>query len=69
MAEYITSWAVGIDGELTFAYGTKEQIVRCRECRFAVEDAEWCRFEHETLGVMWRRVKPEGFCAWGERNG
>lgn len=47
----------------------KEEIVRCRDCkRFAVDQSD-----HEYRSGCWCHrwntdmVKPDGFCAWGER--
>lgn len=48
---------------------TDEEIVRCRDCeRFTVDQSD-----HEYLSGWWCHrwntdmVKPDGFCAWGER--
>ena len=47
----------------------KERIVRCRDCAcFSVDDSDhdyrtgwWCKRWYTDM------VKPDGFCAWGER--
>lgn len=42
----------------------REEIVRCRDCRFKAKDGNWCyRTDHEFV------VEPDGFCAWRERRG
>lgn len=49
----------------------REEIVRCRECnRFALDDSDhdyrsgwWCHRWNTDM------VKPDGFCAWGEKEG
>ena len=42
------------------------EVVRCRDCIYAVGDAMYC-----TEGCCdeseYRNVEPDGFCAWGER--
>ena len=40
----------------------REEIVRCRDCRYYEEYVGSCtrRYHHFT-------VKPDGFCAWAER--
>ena len=50
----------------------REEIVRCRDCRFyKPRDGATlnCRFEHPTMPntVQWRIADPDGFCYWGER--
>lgn len=47
----------------------REEIVRCKDCkRFAVDQSD-----HEYRSGWWCHrwntdmVKPDGFCAWGER--
>lgn len=54
MSEYVTAWTDGLPG---MTHG--EEIVRCRDCKHygLGRRCDWsCRF-----------VKPDGFCAWGER--
>lgn len=42
---------------------TGEEIVRCRDCRFAIAKGYGCgRGNEEYLDV-----EPNGFCAWAER--
>lgn len=52
-----------------FVLSFKEKIVRCRDCRYYVE--EWNRkFRRSTIYCDWldgAHVEPDGFCAWGER--
>ena len=39
------------------------QIVRCRDCKFYLEEHKWCyHFEDSEFCP-----EPDGFCAWGER--
>ena len=41
-----------------------EQIVRCRDCRYASYDNRWCY----RLTIAYEPpITPEGFCSWGER--
>ena len=52
-----------------FASDRCQQVVRCRDCkRFAQDDSDhdyrsgwWCKRWDTDM------VKPDGFCAWGER--
>lgn len=40
-----------------------EEIVRCGECKFYLEEHKWCyHFEDSEFCP-----EPGGFCAWGER--
>ena len=40
-----------------------EEIVRCRDCKFYLEEHKWCyHFEDSEFCP-----EPDGFCAWGER--
>jgi len=64
MAEYVTEW-----GESVADFTVREEVVRCRDCkRFAVDQSD-----HEYRSGWWCKrwdtdmVKPDGFCAWGER--
>ena len=85
MSEYIceredTRLTVKADGdacEFTLPSWTqREEIVRCRDCRYAHEmlDGMYDCFGH--LATTWdyysdepkqNPVEPDGFCAWGER--
>lgn len=57
------------DGPHWSQWLTEEPIVRCRDCeRFAKDDSDhdyrsgwWCKRWNTDM------VKPNGFCAWGER--
>lgn len=45
----------------------REEVVRCRDCAHAHEGARYCdRFTGCGLSDF-VDVKPDGFCAWGER--
>ena len=42
----------------------REEIVRCRDCKHYTDDeVEYRHYCNEWCG----QVKPDGFCAWGER--
>ncbi len=53
----------------TFTQHRREEIVRCRDCkRFSLDNSDhdyrsgwWCHRWNTDM------VKPDGFCAWGER--
>lgn len=64
-------WVHGVHGKV----GENQEVVRCRDCRFAEPDngerkqfagTFWCALLTEGLG---HNVLPDDFCAWGERNG
>ena len=47
----------------------REEIVRCRDCKFYIEDTEpidpgWPMMCADSGRDM---LEPDGFCAWGER--
>ena len=48
----------------------KEEIVRCRDCKFCHKN--YCeKMTSPTVSpsdIFWVPVEPDGFCAWGERN-
>ena len=68
MNEYITVWAVGIDGKITFAYKMKEQVVRCKDCRyFKPYEARLVDGYKCTRVSTCFKVDEDGFCKWGER--
>lgn len=53
--------------EFCFGYPVREEIVRCRACKYAEIDHS----DHEYREPLWcgfhrMDVKPGGFCAWGE---
>lgn len=67
MAEY----AVEEPSDHSASWRVHERIVRCRDCKH-YSDHEWimvtdvsdvCHFWHGKP----TKVKPDGFCAWGER--
>ena len=39
-------------------------VVRCRDCRYASYDSRWC---YRQTNVDALSIRPDGFCAWGER--
>lgn len=59
MSEHITDWKYDIDND-TYSIVVHEEIVRCRDCK---------RFHTNTKGFDCPKLEPDGFCAWGERNG
>ena len=42
----------------------KEEIVRCRDCEYASYDSRWC-YRPTNVDVL--SIRPDGYCAWGER--
>lgn len=72
MSEYIVESWVGTGGA---AHKRKEEIVRCRDCRFADWDitAWWCTknkhypFEIGELRGYGERSHLNGFCAWADK--
>lgn len=56
MSEYIYDWTPN-------KQHAKEEIVRCRDCRFLKDgdSGRWC------IKSITLRDEPDGFCAWGER--
>lgn len=59
MSEYI----YGTDGHEGH-WLTGEEIVRCRDCRYASYDNRWCYRQTNADALS---IRPDGFCAWGER--
>lgn len=60
-------WNVRIEWD----FKQREEIVRCRDCKHYVEDPDpidpgWPMMCEDSGRDM---VKPDGFCAWGERRG
>lgn len=45
------------------------EIVRCRDCKMSLNNGEACwYFAHEEWGeTVPAIVRPDGYCAWGER--
>ena len=78
-AEYVVLDPVNIEvvlnsGEVHRPQEIRERVVRCRDCKHAVEHcdtelldclhfAQWDYYNDEPGHWM---VKPDGFCAWGE---
>lgn len=80
MSEYIIEWS-GIGARIVELIGSvpaclipkrlreerlREEIVRCRDCRYGINGGELCA-EGASDSWDWRNVEPDGFCAWGER--
>ena len=60
--EFVTVWVGGI-GLLQC-----EEIVRCRDCKWSVEESRWCNRASENHGAFdWMPTTPDGFCLWGAR--
>ena len=56
MTEFITEW-------IPDAHLYREPIVRCKDCIYVSDDGlttAWC-------GENCREVRPNDYCAWGER--
>lgn len=73
LSKIMTKTTGELDGfdHFMFLHGVpvREEIVRCRDCkRFAIDQSD-----HEYRSGWWCHrwdtdmVKPDGFCAWGER--
>lgn len=58
-----TCLGVVVDGTMTIMGVTaqREEIVRCRDCDAYRQLDGFC-------DMLQRRVMPDGFCAWGERD-
>ena len=55
-----------------------EEIVRCKDCKYMFDwayDRMLCKMwadggmDDDAKNVLYPTVKPDGFCAWGERRG
>lgn len=47
---------------------TGEEIVRCKDCKWCVEDGAFFECRHFSCHISWNEgQEPDGFCAWGER--
>lgn len=46
----------------------REEIVRCRDCKFGVDGGKYCA-EGCADSWDWRNVEPDGFCAWAVTRG
>lgn len=57
MSEFIYDWTPNKQHQ-------KEEIVRCRDCRYASYDSRWCYRQTNADALF---IRPDGFCAWGER--
>ena len=42
------------------------QVVRCHDCEHYCKN-DLCKEGNEFEQELWRRVEPNGFCAWGVR--
>lgn len=80
----MTEYIINLDGELGMALGVacagagfvREEIVRCRYCRFAsageaVIGGNWqignCHNPRFKGSIHRSNARADGFCAWGER--
>lgn len=59
MSEYIVDVTGMESGDYAIA---REEIVRCRDCRFSLAHGNGCCRNQDIYDV-----EPDGFCAWGER--
>ena len=71
MSEYVCEVAFGVE-----VYGNgmlrgyerieerREEIVRCRDCKFSTSMGYQCEWFHGDY-LTHAQVVPEGFCAWG----
>lgn len=70
MSEYIIWESDGIEvqGHRVTQHEQREEIVRCRDCRYyesVPEDSgDWCGYWTDRV---YADVRGSGFCAWGER--
>lgn len=69
MSEYI----ITCDDEVAMWVGndveTMKRIVKCKDCRWCVEADAFYDCEHFARHICWNEgKKPDGFCAWGERD-
>ena len=44
------------------------KVVRCRDCKYGIDGGEYCA-ENCADSWDWRNVEPDGFCAWGVKQG
>ena len=70
--EWLLAWSVSFDRLLKAVResGTKGVVVRCRECKYHVENDTMFSFYNGTCD-WWAespKVDPDGFCAWGVRS-
>lgn len=69
MAEYVFE----IDESRADAMGNvpcerREEVVRCRDCKYAREEGTVCNWFADFDGVIIpSTVEPDGFCAWGQK--
>lgn len=63
MSEYIIDWNENLIIDTFSKNSLREEIVRCRDCKYYHECWDFC--ERLKPGMV---VEPDGFCAWGERN-
>lgn len=67
MSEYIIDWDEKLVIDTFSKNSLREEIVRCRDCRFfncLWVDCYVCKRNGEKFMPF---VEPDGFCAWGER--
>lgn len=62
MAEYIIDWDTGLVIDTFSKNNLREEIVRCRDCRFSLAHGNGCGRNQDIYDV-----EPDGFCAWAER--
>lgn len=72
MTEYIGEYVVCLTPK-TFTdlrFHRREEIVRCRDCKYANDSCSVCYRGGETGDdLYYPEITSDGFCAWGERRG
>ena len=79
MTEYIIDWDESLVIDTFSKNSLREEIVRCRDCAYMFDwayDRLLCKLwafndpdesESGNGNALYPNVKPDGFCAWGER--
>lgn len=68
MAEYIIKCPYGMNPVIDDGGEIKERIVRCMDCKNFDQSTSLFRLSGKCLSERFFacKVKPNGFCAWGE---
>lgn len=67
MSEYITEWYWD-ERRNAPNQAQREEIVRCEDCRWRWGTDNLCMLPDGNGDYLRIYVKPDGFCAWGERS-
>lgn len=62
----ISNGALFIPYQSKLSEAVREEIVRCRDCRYFMR-GNLCSRQDEWNEFHWLDVEPDGFCAWAER--